>query len=412
MTLPLIWFLLNLISIIVLAFYSMMEMACVSFNKVRLQYYVSKGEEKAKKIHYLLAHSSRLFGTTLIGVNVAMFFGSEFSREFHASIGISPDLAPLTQVMIVIIFGELAPMFAARRYSEHVVFLGANALYYSAILMRPFLWLIRLITTLIHKVFGGKTETFDLYLNQEELKKILEERPEEHPSHGSTEEASEIMSNIFDLRKKTSGMVMQPIRTLPVIPANYTIKQIRRILHNTPQPFLILYHRKLTNITGVAFPRDLLRAPENKRVCEYSRSPWFISQDMEIVKVLHQFRSNNQSVAIILNEEGQGTGVLTLDNVVEAIFGEKSPLANSFAESKIPIIERTFAGSMKIEEFNEMFGVSLETRGAETLSELITKKIGHHPEEGESIIEGPFELQVKEATILEVKSVTIKTRVA
>ncbi len=115
---------LNFLSIIMLAFYSMTEMACVSFNKVRLQYYVSKGMKRAIWLNALLQHPSRLFGTTLIGVNIAMFFGSEFSRQFYSSIGLNPDWSPLTQVILVVIFGELAPMFAARRYPEHVSILG------------------------------------------------------------------------------------------------------------------------------------------------------------------------------------------------------------------------------------------------------------------------------------------------
>ena len=66
------WFIFNIFSIIVLAFYSMMEMACVSFNKIRLQYYVSKEYKPAIWLNYLLQHPSRLFGTTLIGVNIAL----------------------------------------------------------------------------------------------------------------------------------------------------------------------------------------------------------------------------------------------------------------------------------------------------------------------------------------------------
>jgi len=103
----------------------MVEMACVSFNKVRLHYYVNQGNRRAIWLNYLLQHPFRLFGTTLIGVNVAMVVGSECSREFHSALGLSPDLAPLSQVIIVVIFAELAPMFAARHYAEHVAMLGA-----------------------------------------------------------------------------------------------------------------------------------------------------------------------------------------------------------------------------------------------------------------------------------------------
>src|SRR5437879_1442922 len=104
------WSLMNLLFLMMLAFYSMMEMACVSFNKVRLQYYVSKGQRRAIWINNLMQNSSIFFGTTLIGVNVALMAGSECSCQLYLSMGLNPDFSFLTQVLIVVIFGELAPM--------------------------------------------------------------------------------------------------------------------------------------------------------------------------------------------------------------------------------------------------------------------------------------------------------------
>ena len=98
----------------------MIEMACVSFNKVRLEYYVSKGKKRALWLSFLLHHPAYLFGTTLIGVNVALIIGSECARRFYAALGLNPDLAALTQILLVLIFAEISPMFAGRRYAEHV----------------------------------------------------------------------------------------------------------------------------------------------------------------------------------------------------------------------------------------------------------------------------------------------------
>lgn len=153
------WLLLNLVSIIVLGFFSMEEMALVSLNKIRLQFFLTKGNKRAGWINYLLSHPSRLFGTTLIGVNVAMMLGSEFAREFHSSIGLDPDLAPITQVFLVVVFGELAPQFAARRYSEHVAFLGAPILYFASKILAPFIYLLGVISKIANRLMGGKRDT-------------------------------------------------------------------------------------------------------------------------------------------------------------------------------------------------------------------------------------------------------------
>ena len=113
------WLLLNFLSIVVLAFFSMSEMACVSFNKIRLQYYFSKGNTRAIWLNHLLHNPSRLFGTTLIMVSLAMVIGSECAREFHSSIGLDPDLAPLTQVILVVIFGE-RPLFSRQDVTRNM----------------------------------------------------------------------------------------------------------------------------------------------------------------------------------------------------------------------------------------------------------------------------------------------------
>lgn len=132
--------LLILICLVVQGFFAMLEMACVSFNKVRLQYYVSKENKRALWLSYLLHHPALLFGTTLICVNTALVVGSECARRFYDSLGLSPDWAPLSQIFIVLIFAEIAPMFAGRRYAEHVAMLGIPILFFFSIILRPLIW--------------------------------------------------------------------------------------------------------------------------------------------------------------------------------------------------------------------------------------------------------------------------------
>ena len=120
-------------SLIVQGFYSMLEMACVSFNRVRLQYFASQKSKRAQWLSYLLNRPTYLFGTTLIGVNTALQFGSECSRRFYETLGLSPDWAPLSQVFIVLIFAELVPMFAARRFAESISMLGIPIIYITSI---------------------------------------------------------------------------------------------------------------------------------------------------------------------------------------------------------------------------------------------------------------------------------------
>lgn len=306
-----IWLFFNFLSIIFLAFFSMTEMACVSFNKVRLHYYVSKENKRAIWLNYLLHHPFRLFGTTLIGVNIAMFTGSECAREFHSAIGINPDYAPLSQVILVIIFGELAPMFAARHYAEHVAMLGAPILYVFAKIMTPVLGFLGMITKGVNFFIPSKKHKNTFFLSQDELKKILETQDTDF---------NQITTNIFDLRNKEALQVATPIHSFPSISSNATIEEMKKVLANSSAPYIPVYFKDTRNIVGIAFPRDLIRIPETRRVRDYARAPWFVTEHTKISQILHQFRINNQIVAIVLDNRGKSVGLITIDDIIDEIF--------------------------------------------------------------------------------------------
>jgi CBS domain containing-hemolysin-like protein len=385
----------------------MMEMACVSFNKVRLNYYVSQGNKRAKWLSYLLRHPFRLFGTTLIGVNVAMVVGSECAREFHSSIGLSPDLAPLSQVALVVIFGELAPMFAARHYPEYIAMMGAPMIYASAKVLSPALWLIGWVTKAANFLIKGKTIQTDIFLSQEELQKILEEKGEPMAG-GDVQEFNVITRNIFSLRHKKAKEVMTSLDLIPRLPSNATIAQMKELIKRTNADFVTIYYKEFSNIVGIAFPRDLIRIPDNKRVRDYAKPPWFVTENTPLTQLLHQFQRNNENVSVILDKKGKAKGLIALEDLLTEIFGEG--IYKPSDEKSLFFMERTFSGNMKVGEFKEQFDVILDPDPDLTLSQLMTKVLGRHPEEADIIYIEPLELIAKETSLLEVKSVIVKTR--
>lgn len=392
-----------LICLVIQGFFAMMEMACVSFNKVRLQYYVSKGNKRAIWLNDLLHHPGRLFGTALICINAALQIGSEASRRLYESLHLSPDLAPITQVIIVLIFAEIAPLFAGRRYAEHAAMLGVPILYAMSYLLRPLIWLFDGFCRIVHRLIGSPTNA-GLYLSREELQKIFEEKDEE--------EFNTISAQIFALRNMTAKDLMQPIAKTPMVPSICTISEMRSLLHSGYSPFVPIFNKSPDNIIAIAYPRDLLRLPETKKVREHARAPWFITETDSILTILRQFRRNNESVAVVLSEKGLARGILTLDEIIDEIFG----LTDSWMsfEEMVPrshhvVLDRSFPGEQKIAEFNQTYKVHLDAQGKETLEELMESLLGHVPAIGESVRIDQFELTVEEASLLGPKTIAIRT---
>lgn len=405
------WLFFNFCSIAVLAFYSMLEMASVSFNKVRLQYYVNKGVKSAIWLYYLLLTPSRLFGTTLIGVNVALVIGSECAREFHRAIGLDPNLAPLSQVLLVIIFGELAPMFAARNYPEHVAMLGTPIVYFSSKILAPFIWVLEKICSLTMKILGDTQTSSNIFLSQEELLKILEEQDDDIYYESEYEDVNVIAANIFQLRSKTIEQVMKPLQLISMLPSNATVVQMHNLMLKTDEEYIPIYHKNHQNIIAIVHPRDLLRAHDSKRVRDFGTPPWFITQNSSLLEILRQFRINNEDAGIILDEEGNAIGMVTLDIVLDEVFGKSSGQSMRAEKDNPQLIlkNRTFSGSIPVRDFNKELGVVLDCDANLTLSELIANTLGHTPEYDDMVVVGNFEITVTEATLLGARTVKVST---
>jgi CBS domain containing-hemolysin-like protein len=402
------WLFFNILSTFILAFFSMAEMACVSFNKVRLQYYYSKGHTRAVWLNYLLHNPARLFGTTLIMVNLMMVIGSECSRQFHTALGLNPDLSPLSQILFVVVLGELAPIFAARKYPENVAMITVPVVYFTAKLMTPFLWIITGISKLSNALVGGKEEVTNFYINQEELQKLVEEQDDSTPRNSETENFETISASIFKLNEKDARQVMQPLNKLELVPANATVFEAKRFLSKTKKRFIPIYHKEFNNVIGIVLPRDLLRAPDNKRLRDYHRPPWFITQYTKTMQILKQFKSNNQNVAIVLDDTGRTIGLISLDDIMEEIFGKSPTIQKEQSPSK-RIIDRTFPATTTIQEFNQLFDILLSDKPGQTFEQLIIEKAGYIPEEGETVYIEPLEITIKDASLREIKTISIKT---
>ncbi|MBM3207100.1 MAG: HlyC/CorC family transporter [Chlamydiae bacterium] len=406
------WYLfLTLSCLVIQGFFAMLEMACVSFNKVRLQYYISQGHKRAIWLNYLLNHPALMFGTTLIMVNAALLIGSECSRKFYESIGVNPSFAPLTQVFLVLVFAEITPMFAGRRYAEHAAKLGIPILYACAMVLKPFIMLLDLVCKLINKIFGESSES-GLYLTREELQNIIEEREENYFTSEEKPEFNSAVSNIFTLKNKTAKEVMKPISKVPMIPYGATVEDLRFMLAQRYVPYIPIYKRETDNIVAIAYPRDLLRLEGSSKVRDMARSPWFITEGNSVIQILKQFRKNNKSVAVVLNDSGHATGLLTLDDVIDTIFGridEWVSTGDTGSRGFHIVVDKTFPGDMELSEFNKKYSVHLEYKNASTLAEVIVEALGHSPAKGETVRIDQFELTVEDVTLLHIKTVQVRT---
>jgi putative hemolysin len=399
---------LALFCVAVEAFFSMFEMASVSFNKARLAYYTSKKKKKALWLDYLLKRPSRLFGTTLIAVNTALEIGSEAARRFYDSVGICPDFAPLSQVLLIVIFGELSPLFAARRYPERVALFNVPVVYFFSKIFAPFTWIIDKISASANSLLGEK-EPDQLYLTKDEIQKAFEEKEISRDA-----DINRTVSGIFSLKNITAKKLMVPLSSTLLIPSDFNLNMVKEEIRKNVSLFALIYHQTATNIISVVMIRDLLRASPLDPIKNFGQSPWFITENLSILEILKQFRRNRQTVAIILDQSGLPAGLITLDMEIFQIFGPISPKIDEKKEKvgrKIKgqmLLEKTLSGEMLVKDFNKKYKGDLPEE-EETLSDLVNAALGHPPSEGEKVEIGSFDFMVKEASLLGSKRLLIRS---
>jgi len=292
----------TLLALLIQGFFSMLEMACVSFNRVRLQYYVSKGSKRAKWLSKLLHNPTILFGTTLIGVNTAMQFGSELSRRFYLALNLNPDYAPITQIVIVLIFAELVPMFAARRFSEHVTWLGIPIIYFFSLILRPVIFFLGLICRCVNFILRLPAQKVSV-ITRDELQKAFEAR-EEKGQWGESEDLDMITTSIFSLKGQTAKDLMEPLNDHLRVNISETVSTIKKQIKKQTAATILVYEHNPISIVGVMYVRDLLRHKPNESIERSIKNPWFILGSTPVMEIIKQFRVNSQYLAIVLNEKG------------------------------------------------------------------------------------------------------------
>lgn len=406
--------LLTLFCIVFQGFFAMMEMACVSFDKIRLQYNVKNGDKRSILLNKLLENPTYLFGVTLFGVNTFLQLGSEASRRFYLSVGLSPDIAPVTQVVLVLLFAEIVPMFAGRRYAQNIALLGVPILYFLSVIFRPIIILFDLLTTFCTRLFSAE-ERSPLSITLGEFQQVLQDREEGEraPKHDESDEDFRTnISSIFSLKEKQVRQLMQPLSSAQIVSSSSKVGKVKRLLAKRYASFIPIYHEHLHDIVAILYPRDLLRLEDAALVQPHWKTPWFITEASSIFDILTQFRSNNQSVAVVLNSDGHAVGFLTLDRIVDEILGVSDnwdSLEDTAPHIHDVMINRSFSGDMKVAIFNELNDVFLDFEEEETLEERFERELGQVPSKGSSVRIGRFELTLLSDALIGERKLHVKT---
>ena len=311
----------------------------------------------------------------------------DLSEATALSITTTGVLLFLTALQVIL--GELLPKSIGIQYPEQLALLTALPMRWSLLLFKPLIWFFNGSGQAVLRIIGLSANTEHLHIHQpQEIMMLVEES-----SAGGILDQVErrLLTNSLQLGELSVRQVMIPRNRMLAASADHPCSDLLSMLADSPYSRLPLYAGTVDNIIGIVHLKDLLclRLQTGQHdVREAMRPVQFVPETMPVDEVFAMLQKKRYHVAIVLDEYGGTAGLVTLEDLIEEIFGE---LQDEFDTEVIPPIKILaedrvlLRGNFLIDELNELLDLHLPSRDIDTIGGLVLNKLGHVPEVGERL---------------------------
>lgn len=401
------------LSLLAQAFFAGSEMGMISFNRIRLRHLVEEGDRKAVLIQRLLDNPQRLFGTTLVGVNISVIVGATIAsdlvdRYITQSHTWGPVIATAVMLPLVLMFGEIVPMSAFRSHSTSLVRLSIVPLRRAYWVLLPAVYAATFLSGKIAGLFGKPVQKTSPFSSREEVRLLLEEGTKGDFLH---EDGLDMLHRIFDLHKTHAKEVMVPLIEVTAAPIESTVNDVIRLMRTTGFSTIPVYRKRVDNIVGRVNAADLMGIEDWRQPVEsLLKKPYIVPETKPVDDILLELQQTGERFAAVVDEYGGVSGILTVEDIVEEIVGEIADEYEGAVPQRISTRKGKLVveGRMSIKEFNEEFSTDLPNEKAETVGGLLTVMTGRVPQPGEKVQCHGMEFEVLEASDRKVSKLTIK----
>lgn len=313
--------------------FAMAEIALVSARKARLEGQANKGDRRAKEALELASHPDTLLSTTqigitLIGILTGLLSGEKLKSDFVAFLIQFPSIAHyasgIATVIIVIIvtymsmvLGELVPKRLGLARPETISKTFARPMRLISIVVHPFIWLLTKSSWVILKLFN--INTTDNQVTEEEIKAIINEGTEQ----GTIEEAEqEIIERVFHLGDRTITSLMTHRSDMIWFDINDDAEAIKAKILQEPHSVYPICDGQIDNIKGVVSIKDLYVANNLSNFKDLMQPPLYVPENNTAYQILEKYKQSKIHSCFIIDEYGSLLGMITLNDILEAIIGD------------------------------------------------------------------------------------------
>ena len=382
------------------AYFAGAEMAVVSVNKTRIHTLAADGNKKAKLIEGLFEDSTKFLSTIQVAITFAGFYSSasaaaglapyvaEWLQNFEIpySSGIARNGLTLILMFFNLVFGELVPKRIALHKAEAFSMLTVMPIHYISIVLSPFIKLLSVSTKVVLKALHMKTEDQEEAVTEEEIKALLKMGNE---TGTFDDEEREMIDSVFAFDDRTARELMVPRRDVFTLDIEEPFEEMIDEILESRHSRIPVYEENIDNIIGVLYVKDVmieLRKSQTAKMDIRSmlHKAFFVPETKEADALFREMQKARKRMAILVDEYGGFSGIVTIEDLVEEIMGDINEEYEEVEPEIVKLDEQTYLldGGMQIWDLNEELELSLETENYDTLSGYLTEQLGYIPSEG------------------------------
>ncbi len=380
-----------IILLLISALIAGVEAALSSLNRYRLRHLAAGSDPKARQLCMLLEEPVKLYDALMIGSTLvltsAIVLGSSLIINSNQS-RMSALSAILIMTVVVIIFAKTIPQVLVSRNSEHVSYIMVKTARVLVCVLSPLVKINRLVAVIVAKLVGVKESPVVGDPAEEEIIGLVAAGQEEGVIH---QEEETMIRSVFDFSDRVVRDLMVPRLDIVAVANDVSYTDIMKIINAKKFSRIPVYEGNIDNILGIVHIKDLIAIDSEKqngfRSGDYLRQTFFVPETKKVNELFKEMKKEKIHLAVVLDEYGSTAGLVTMEDLIEEILGDIQDEHDVEEPSLIRIDKQTdeIDAGLRIDELNEMLGLNLECKEADTIGGLVFAELGRVPVVGDSL---------------------------
>lgn len=388
--------------IICSALFSSAETAFTSLDFITIKEYANEEGRKgkrARKVEKILQSKDEMLSAILIGNNVVNLFASSLTTTVALDVFGSKSVGIATGILTFVIleFGEIVPKSIAGRYADKIALVYSNTLYNFMILIKPIIFIINIFSHILMRIVGIKPTDGAKAITEERLKTMLDMSLE---AGQIEEEEHELTNNALELDESNAKDIMVPRSNIIGINVDNTYEEIVEIFKTERYSRLVVFDSENIEVAGIIHIKDFLFIKKEEfDMQKILRPAYFAYETVKVSELLKELKKINNNMAIILDEYGDVSGLITIEDIIEEIIGEVRDEYDAEELNQIKKLDENVyevEGSMNLDDINDFLNIELESEEYQSIGGFIIERLETFPKEGDKIEDGDVSAEIIE----------------